>query len=148
MAETAKYFCDHEGNYLGAWDGYTNSDGEFVPPEYPGNAFDIGSPPPSGDSRQKADPSAMQWLASPEVLFKPIEPAPFWRAAFETHGLRLTDVLAAIADPDERYLVENDISRRKTYLRDDPMVIELSVMLGYPPEQMDSLWLYVQENYS
>lgn len=81
--------------------------------------------------------------------FKPIEPTPFWQAAYDlmTPPLKKSDVLDAIADPDERYLAELDINGRKTYLRDDPLVAQLSALKGFTAAEMDSLWLYVQEHY-
>ena len=79
--------------------------------------------------------------------FLPIEPTPFWLAAHDLLQLKKNDVLNAIADPDERYEAELEIEGRKTYRRDDPMVIKLAELKGYPPSQMDTLWLYVQQHY-
>ncbi|TBN10873.1 hypothetical protein EYC79_18155 [Agrobacterium cavarae] len=81
------------------------------------------------------------------TAFLPIEPTPFWLAAHELLQLKKSDVLNAIADPDERYEAELEIEGRKTYRRDDPMVIKLAQLKGYPPAQMDDLWLYVQQHY-
>lgn len=79
----------------------------------------------------------------------PIEPAPFWNAVFDLFGIKDTDVLDAIEDPDQRYLAENSISRRKTYLRDNETFIQLAALKGYTdPAQVDTLWRYIQTNYS
>lgn len=80
-------------------------------------------------------------------VFMPIEPTPFWLAAHDLLKLKKSDVLNAIADADERYEAELEIEGRKTYRRDDPMVIKLAELKGYPSSQMDALWLFVQENY-
>jgi len=79
--------------------------------------------------------------------FSPIEPVPFWEAAWDLLSLKKADVYTAIEDPDERYLAALDIEGRKTYRRDDPTLVKLADMLGYPAQEMDALWLYVQENY-
>lgn len=79
--------------------------------------------------------------------FLPIEPVPFWKAAWDLLSLKKADVYAAIEAPDERYLAELDIEGRKSYRRDDPMVVRLSELLDFPAEQMDTLWIYVQEHY-
>jgi hypothetical protein len=79
--------------------------------------------------------------------FKPIEPVPFWTAAWDLLQLKKSDILDAITDPDERYYVELAIEGRKTYLRDDPMVIQLATLKGYDADGLDQLWLFVQENY-
>ncbi|WP_421359975.1 hypothetical protein [Agrobacterium rosae] len=62
MKSTVKYFCDINGVYLGAWDGYKGNDGKFIAPEYPQGAITVSSPPPSGDSRQKFDISKKEWF--------------------------------------------------------------------------------------
>ncbi|MCM2454918.1 hypothetical protein HGO37_05905 [Rhizobium sp. CG4] len=79
--------------------------------------------------------------------FLSIEPVPFWKAAWELLSLKKADVYAAIEDPDERYLAELDVEGRKSYRRDDPLVVRLSGLLDLPTEQMDALWLYVQDHY-
>jgi hypothetical protein len=81
--------------------------------------------------------------------FKPIEPVPFWNAAYEmlTPPLKKSDIYAAIVDPDERYLAELAIEGRKTYVRDDPFVVDLAARMGWTVQEMDDTWLYVQENY-
>lgn len=79
--------------------------------------------------------------------FLPIEPVPFWKAAWDLLSLRKADIYAAIEDPDERYLAELDVEGRKSYRRDDAMVVRLSQLLDFPAEQMDTLWIYVQEHY-
>ncbi|KQR30518.1 hypothetical protein ASF91_17245 [Rhizobium sp. Leaf155] len=86
-------------------------------------------------------------IVSDIPVFLPIEPTPFWLAAYDLLQLKKSDVLNAIADPDERYEAELEIEGRKTYRRDDPMVIKLAQLKGYPPAQMDDLWLYVQQHY-
>jgi hypothetical protein len=87
-----------------------------------------------------------QTLQAP-MRFLPIEPVPFWRAAWDLLSLKKADIYAAIENADERYLVELDVEGRKSYRRDDPMVVKLADIMGYPPEEMDALWLHVQENY-
>jgi hypothetical protein len=79
--------------------------------------------------------------------FLPIEPVPFWKAAWDLLSLKKSDIYAVIEDPDERYLAELDVEGRKSYRRDDPMVVRLSQLLELPVEQMDTLWVYVQEHY-
>lgn len=79
--------------------------------------------------------------------FKPIEPVPFWNAAWDLLQLKKTDILDPITDPDERYLAELAIEGRKSYLRDDPMVIQLATIKGYDAPSLDALWLFVQDNY-
>lgn len=100
----------------------------------------------TGEALPEDHPEVVAFL-NPVAIFKPIEPAPFWLAAKDLLGIKKSDVLDAITDPDERYEAELSVMDRKRYLRDDPMVTKLSELLGYPPAQMDSLWLYVQENY-
>ncbi|RAS13940.1 hypothetical protein [Ensifer adhaerens] len=73
--------------------------------------------------------------------------APFWKAAKDLLSIKPEDVLALFEDIDERYDVELDINRRKSYLRDDPMVVQLSSLMGYDTASMDHLWMFVQENY-
>jgi hypothetical protein len=96
---------------------------------------------------EEAEFLAMQGSFPIPSPFKPIEPVPFWRAAWDLLSLKKTDVYSAITDPDERYLAELDVEGRKSYLRDDPMVVQLATLNGYTPEAMDNLWLFVQENY-
>jgi hypothetical protein len=79
--------------------------------------------------------------------FLPIDPVPFWKATWDLLSLKKADIYAAIENPDECYLAELDIEGRKTYRRDDPTLVKLADMLGYPAQEMDALWLYVQENY-
>ncbi len=84
----------------------------------------------------------------PEVSpFIPIEPAPFWLAALDLLQMTQEDVLNAVPEGPERESARINIQNRKTYVRHDPMVDGLAVMKGIPPEQMDSLWLFVQANY-
>jgi hypothetical protein len=77
----------------------------------------------------------------------PIEPVLFWKAAWDVLSLKKADIYAAIEDPDERYLAELDIEGRKSYRRDDPIVVRLSQLLDFPADQMDTLWVYVQDHY-
>lgn len=96
------------------------------------------------------DADLLQFLNGAEPSpFKPIEPVPFWNAAFEmlTPPLKKSDIYAAIADPDERYLAELAIEGRKTYVRDDPFVVDLAARMGWTVREMDDTWLYVQANY-
>lgn len=58
-------------------------------------------------------------------------------------GMAAKDLLSI----DERYDVKLDINRRKSYLRDDPMVVQLSSLMGYDTASMDHLWMFLQENY-
>lgn len=81
------------------------------------------------------------------MRFLPIEPVPFWKAVWDLLSLKKADIYAAIEDLDERYLAELDVEGRKSYRRDDPMVVRLSQLLDFPTEQMDTLWIYVQEHY-
>lgn len=85
----------------------------------------------------------------PDPLTLPIEPAPFWNAVFDLFGMKDTDVLDAIEDPDQRYLATNSIARRKTYQRDNETFIQLAALKGYSdPTEVDTLWRYIQTNYS
>lgn len=88
-------------------------------------------------------------IPEPVSPFKDIEPVPFWNAAFDmfTPPLKKSDVLASIEDPDERYLAELAIEGRKTYVRYDPFVVSLAERQGLSAFEMDTTWLYVQENY-
>lgn len=131
---TAKYYVNGNGAYLGAWNGSLPQEGS------------IEVPLPPHDARQIWDIGTGEWKDLPPE-FKPIEPVPFWKAAWDLLQLKKSDVYAALTDPDERYLAELDVEGRKTYRRDDPMVSRLADLLGYPSDQMDSLWLYVQEHY-
>jgi hypothetical protein len=99
-------------------------------------------------SAEHAEFSALQErsLRAPKH-FLPIEPVPFWRAAWDLLSLKKSDIYAAIENADERYLAELDIEGRKSYRRDDAMVVRLSQLLDFPTEQMDTLWTYVQEHY-
>ena len=99
-------------------------------------------------SAEYAEFSALQEraLRAPKQ-FLPIEPVPFWRAAWDLLSLKKSDIYAAIENADERYLAELDIEGRKSYWRDDAMVVRLSRLLELPAEQMDTLWVYVQEHY-
>ncbi|MCS4242767.1 hypothetical protein M2418_002293 [Rhizobium sp. BIGb0125] len=99
-------------------------------------------------SAEYAEFSALQEraLRAPKQ-FLPIEPVPFWRAAWDLLSLKKADIYAAIEDQDERYLAELDVEGRKSYRRDDPMVMRLSQLLNFPAEQMDTLWVYVQDHY-
>jgi hypothetical protein len=99
-------------------------------------------------SAEYAEFSALQeqTLQTPKP-FLPIEPLPFWWAAWDLLSLKKSDIYAAIENADERYLAELDIEGRKSYQRDNPLVMRLSQMLDFPAEQMDSLWIYVQEHY-
>lgn len=87
-----------------------------------------------------------QALQAPKP-FLPIEPVPFWKAAWDLLSLKKADIYTAIDDPDERYLAEINIEGRKSYRRDDALVMKLSQLLDFPSEQMDALWVYVQEHY-
>ncbi len=142
MSITVKYFVSSAGAYLGAWDGYYAEDGTFVAPDYPADATEVPFPPEDGRQVWQGD----AWLPLPPE-FLPIEPVPFWRAALEILELKKSDVLNALTDPDERYLAELEIEGRKTYRRDDPLVVKLAQMKGYTSERMDTLWLQVQQNY-
>jgi hypothetical protein len=99
-------------------------------------------------SAEYAEFSALQEraLKAPKQ-FLPIEPVPFWRAAWDLLSLKKSDIYAVIENPDERYHAELDIEGRKSYRRDDAMVMRLSQLLELPAEQMDTLWVYVQEHY-
>jgi hypothetical protein len=99
-------------------------------------------------SAEYADFSALQEQAvrAPKP-FLPIEPVLFWKAAWDVLSLKKADIYAAIEDPDERYLAELDIEGRKSYRRDDPIVVRLSQLLDFPADQMDTLWVYVQDHY-
>lgn len=134
---THKFFVTAEGVYIGSYDGPD----EDMPP-----MFDDGIVVPVAplDARQVWKDGA--WLPL-FPAFLPIEPTPFWLAAHDLLQLKKSDVLNAIADPDERYEAELEIEGRKTYRREDPMVIKLAELKGYPPAQMDTLWLYVQQHY-
>lgn len=81
--------------------------------------------------------------------FLPIEPADFWYAVYDLFGIKDTDVLDAVTDPEERYLAANSMARRKTYLRTNTTFIQLAALKGYTdPSQVDDLWLYIQAHYS
>lgn len=133
---TQRFYINASGEYLGS---YVGPD-EGIPDEF-ATALEVATSP----DRVPAKFIDGAWVHP--VEFKPIEPAPFWQAAFDMLQLKKTTILNAIVDEDERYLAELDINGRKTYLRDDPMVIQLSTLHGYTDAEMDSLWLYVQENY-
>ncbi len=83
----------------------------------------------------------------PSSPFLPLDPAPFWLGALRLLQLTQEDVLNAIPEGEEREEARIAIRDRHTYLRHDPMVDDLAVKNSIPPEQMDSLWLYVQENF-
>jgi hypothetical protein len=131
-----RFFVTADGAFIGSYDG---SD-EDMPDEFKGG---ISVPTSPEDARQRYINGAWQ----PLILFSPIEPTPFWHAALDLLQIKKSDVLNAIRNEDERYAAELEIEGRKTYQRDDPMVIKLAELKGYPPEQMDALWLYVQSHY-
>jgi hypothetical protein len=90
--------------------------------------------------------------APPSPLEEPIPVDIFWQAAEDLLGLTKYAVMAAtMADPAlseaEKMDALVNIAARDRYRRDDPNVGRLSTALGYPSEQMDSLWVYVLENY-
>lgn len=133
---TQRFYATSAGEYIGSYDGPDDD----IP-----DMFATATEVPSAPESVPATFVDGAWVY-PKV-FQPIEPSPFWQAAFEMLQLKKTDILNAITDEDERYLAELDINGRKTYLRHDPMVLQLSALHGYTEQEMDSLWLYVQENY-
>jgi hypothetical protein len=134
-----KFYVDAAGKYIGSYLGPDDST-----PIMFAECVSVQRPP--DDDRQVYNFVTGDYDPAPPE-FKPIEPTPFWTAARQLLGLKKGDVLASIADEDERYDTELAIEGRKTYLRDDPFVVDLATALGYPPIQMDTLWLYVQTNY-
>ncbi len=79
--------------------------------------------------------------------FLPLDPAPFWLAALDLLNTTQEDILAGVPEGPEREAARINMRDRKTYVRHDPMVDDLATRQSISSEQMDSLWLYVQENY-
>ncbi|UIY29190.1 hypothetical protein LZK73_21900 [Neorhizobium galegae] len=135
-----KFYVDISGKYLGSYTGPH----EQLPSMF-SDAVEVATMPEDGRQRFNFETGLYDPVP---VEFEPIEPVPFWKAAWDLLGIKKSDVLASIADPDERYEAELSIDGRKTYQRDDETVVRLATLMGYPPEQMDTLWFYVQTNYS
>lgn len=106
------------------------------------------------DARYAAWTVEMEALMGDAVSpFLPILPAPFWLGAWDLLQLKKDDVVASInasttLSDDDKVVAVTNLTERTRYLRDDPNVALLASFMGYPPEQMDSLWLYVQEHYA
>lgn len=87
-------------------------------------------------------------VANDTVHFKPIPRYDFWRAVDEGLKLKKDQVLAAIEtsdlDDDAKYHAKLGITDAQTYIRDDPNVVSLLSLMGFPAHEADDFWLWAQ----
>lgn len=117
---TTKYYVNATGKYLGAFDGAPA----------PAGGIQIASPP--ADARQTWIGSG--WSALPQEVPKEVSRRRGLQALFMLHGLRDTDIEAAIAthitNQDEQYMAMTEFRTSQTFELDRPLLVMMCAALG------------------